>query len=116
MKTDIFHLILQMTCTILQALVGSTMLKLSNGFANPLPSAVCIISYAISYYCFSLALRKIPLAVGYAIWSGCSTVGNTIIGCFCFQEDLSLIKVVTLGAIILGTILINNGKAEELIA
>ena len=40
---------LQMTCTILLALIGSTMLKLSNGFMNFEPTVLCIICYGLSY-------------------------------------------------------------------
>ena len=101
---------LQMTCTILLALIGSTMLKLSNGFMNFEPTVLCIICYGLSYYCFALALQTIPLAVGYALWSGFSTVGNAIIGHLIFQESLGVAKIIVLSVIVIGVILINNGK------
>ena len=110
-KEDVYAVI-QMACTIILALVGSTMLKLSNGFVYIGPTIICAVSYCCSYYLFALALRRIPLTVGYAVWSGFSTVGNSILGYIVFDEALGIGKISFLCIIVLGTILINNGKKQ----
>ena len=101
---------LQMTLTVLLSLLGSTMLKLSHGFTNLPPTIVFIISYSLAFYCFALALRTIPLSVGYAIWSGFSTAANALVGHFYFHEALGPAKVFVLFIIILGIVLINNSR------
>lgn len=101
---------LQMTLTVLLSLLGSTMLKLSHGFTNLPPTMVFIISYSLAFYCFALALRTIPLSVGYAIWSGFSTAANALVGHFYFHEALGPAKVFVLFIIILGIVLINNSR------
>ena len=101
---------LQMALTILLSLLGSTMLKLSHGFTNLPPTIVFIISYSLAFYCFALALRTIPLSVGYAIWSGFSTAANALVGHFYFHEALGPAKVFVLFIIILGIVLINNSR------
>ena len=55
---------------IFSAYIGSSMLKISNGFTVIWATAVCIIVYVLSYYFFSVALKKIPLFLGYAILVG----------------------------------------------
>jgi len=104
------YAVIQMTCTILLSLLGSTTLKLSNGLSCVMPTIICAVSYCTSYYLFALALRRIPLTIGYAVWSGFSTVGNSILGCIVFHESLGGNKIFFLCIIVLGTILINNGK------
>ncbi len=101
---------LQMALTVLLSLLGSTMLKLSHGFTNLPPTMVFIISYSLAFYCFALALRTIPLSVGYAIWSGFSTAANALVGHFYFHEALGPAKVFVLFIIILGIVLINNSR------
>ncbi len=104
---------LQMGGTIFFSLIGATMLKLSNGFINPVPTILFIITYCLAFYFFSLALRTLPLSVGYAIWSGFSTAGNALVGHFYFHEPLEIAHLVVLGIIIVGIVLINNARIAE---
>jgi multidrug resistance protein EbrB len=103
---------LQMALTVLLSLVGSTMLKLSNGFTNLPPTILFIISYCLAFYCFAQALRTIPLSVGYAIWSGFSTAANALVGHFYFHESLGWQKIGILFIIIVGIVLINRSRIQ----
>ncbi|MBQ3508815.1 MAG: multidrug efflux SMR transporter [Peptococcaceae bacterium] len=104
------YIALQMTGTVLLSLIGSTMLKLSDGFSNLPPTLLFIVTYCLAFYLFSLALRTLPLSVGYAVWSGCSTAGNALVGHICFNESLGIAHIFVLLVIILGIILINNAR------
>lgn len=93
---------------ILLAFVGSTMLKVSDGFTVVWATALCVLTYAISYYFFSISLKKIPLFLGYAIWSAISTVGNFIIGIYIFDEPFNSAQIIAILLIVLGTVLIQK--------
>lgn len=97
---------------IFSAYIGSSMLKISNGFTVIWATAVCIIVYVLSYYFFSVALKKIPLFLGYAIWSALSTVGNFAIGIYIFDEPFSNAQIAAILLIVLGTVLIQK-KAKN---
>lgn len=101
---------IQMALTVLLSLLGSTMLKLSDGFSNLPPTLVFIVSYSFAFYFFAQALRTIPLSVGYAIWSGFSTAANALVGYFYFHEPLGAGKIIALLVIIVGIVLINNSR------
>ena len=88
------------------------MLKISNGFTVIWATAVCIIVYVLSYYFFSVALKKIPLFLGYAIWSALSTFGNFVIGIYIFDEPFSNAQIAAILLIVLGTVLIQK-KAKN---
>jgi small multidrug resistance pump len=64
---------------IVAEVADTTCLKLSDGFASPLPGAITSIAYVISFYLMSLTLRSIPTGVAYAIWSGVGIVLITVI-------------------------------------
>ena len=59
--------------SIISEIFGTTMLKLSDGFSNLLPSIGVIIGFVIAFYCLSLCLKTIPFSLAYAIWSGIGT-------------------------------------------
>lgn len=98
---------------ILFEIIGTTMLKLSNGFSVLLPSIAVAICFGFSFLFLVFALRTIPLSLGYSIWSGLGTAGAALIGVLLFNEVLSNINVIGLIVIILGVVVMNwHGKSE----
>jgi multidrug transporter EmrE-like cation transporter len=61
--------------------VGATVsLRYSDGFTRPLPSALTIVGYGISFYLLALVLKDISVSTTYAIWTGAGTAAVAIIG------------------------------------
>jgi small multidrug resistance pump len=89
-------------------IIATVSLKLSDGFTKPMPSVVVVLGYAVSFYALSISLRTIPLGVVYAIWSGVGTAAIVVIGLFLFRETLDLVKVVGIGLIITGVVMLNG--------
>jgi small multidrug resistance pump len=89
-------------------IVATVSLKLSDGFTKPAPSVVVVAGYALSFYALSITLRTIPLGVVYAIWSGVGTAAIVVIGLFLFRETLDVVKVVGIGLIIGGVVMLNG--------
>jgi small multidrug resistance pump len=69
---------------------------------------VVVAGYALSFYALSISLRTIPLGVVYAIWSGVGTAAIVVIGLFLFRETLDAVKVVGIGLIITGVVMLNG--------
>ncbi|WP_026692973.1 DMT family transporter [Peribacillus kribbensis] len=82
--------------------VGFVMfMKLSNGFKNRLFTVLTLLSASLSLYFLSLALRTIPLGVGYAIWTGIGAAGSVILGMIFFKEPRGFLRIVFLLLIII---------------
>ena len=79
-------------------------LKFSQGFTKILPSIFTVIGMLASFYFLSLALKKLPLSIAYAIWTGIGTVGTFLFGVFYFGESISAAKIICVGMIIFGII------------
>jgi small multidrug resistance pump len=62
-----------LSAAILLEVAGITSMKLSRGFAEPLPSIAVPIFYVLSAAAVILALKRLDLSVTYAIWSGVGT-------------------------------------------
>ncbi|MCW2992922.1 MAG: quaternary ammonium compound-resistance protein QacE [Conexibacter sp.] len=83
--------------------VGATLaLRVSDGFSRPMPSAIVVVGYGISFWLLALALKDIPVSLTYAIWSGVGTALIAIAGVVAFGETMNLMKLASLGIIVLG--------------
>lgn len=102
---------------ILFEVCGSTMLNLSNGFTDFLPSLASIISFIASFACLGLALNGIPLSTAYAIWAGLGTALTACIGIIFFGEAIGALKIVALTFIVIGVVVLNksheHGEEQE---
>lgn len=67
----------------------------------------------LSFSLLSVALRVIPMAVAYAVWEGLGIVGIALIGHLLFGEHLTPTRLMALGAIIAGIVLLERGVGGE---
>jgi small multidrug resistance pump len=87
--------------------LGTTALKASDGFTRPMPSALTIVAYGVTFYFLSLALRAIPTGVAYAIWSGVGIVVISIISWVWFKQQLDAAAIAGMALICAGVVVIN---------
>ncbi len=92
---------------ILTEVVGTTMMKASQGLTRLAPSALMFVMYAISFIFMALALKKIEVSTAYAIWSGLGTALIATIGIMAFRESFSLPKLAGILLVIGGVVLLN---------
>jgi small multidrug resistance pump len=93
------------------AIVGEIMatsaLKAADGFTRPLPSALVIMGYGLSFYCLSQALRTIPMGLAYALWSGIGIVAISLIGLVAYRQRLDGAALLGMGLIVAGVLVIH---------
>jgi len=98
---------------IIGELIGTTRLKMSQGFSKWGIGIVALIAYVICFYFFSKSLKIIDLGVAYAIWSGVGIVITTIIGIIIWKEKVNLITILAITMIIIGIMLLNLMSASN---
>jgi small multidrug resistance pump len=92
---------------ILTEVVGTTLMKVSQGLTKLIPSVLMFVLYGISFVFMALALKKIEVSTAYAIWSGLGTAVIAAIGIVAFRESFNFTKLMGLILIIGGVILLN---------
>jgi small multidrug resistance pump/multidrug resistance protein EbrB len=92
--------------------LGTSMLKLSDGFTNLWPSVILMVSFAVSFTLMGFVLKTIPLSIAYSVWAGLGTVATGLIGVFVYGEVLSTVNSIGLIVIVLGVIVMNVGKTN----
>ncbi|MEO8684189.1 MAG: multidrug efflux SMR transporter [Devosia sp.] len=92
---------------IVGEVIATTFLRASAGFTQPVPTAVVVIGYGITFYFFSLALQTIPVGVAYAIWSGVGIVLVSIIAFLVYKQALGAPALIGMGLILASVLVIN---------
>jgi small multidrug resistance pump len=98
---------LYLLIAILTEVVGTSLMKISQGLTRLLPTIFMFVLYGISFVFMALALKKIEVSIAYAIWSGLGTALIALIGIAWFRESISLPKLMGLVLIVGGVILLN---------
>ena len=93
---------LLLATAIVSEVIATLALRASDGFSRPLPVAIVVIGYGLSFWLLALALKHIPVSLTYAIWSGVGTALIAIGGVVAFGETMNAMKLASLAVIILG--------------
>jgi len=98
---------LYLALAILFEVVGSSFLKVSDGFSKIIPTLITIVAYIISFYFFSQTLKTLPLGVAYAIWGGLGIVLTALISVFVFKQSIDLAAILGITLIVSGVVVLN---------
>ncbi len=106
-----FHWLILLAAIAVEIL-ATTALK-SAVSAPVLLALLPLLLIGLSFALLSVALRVIPMAVAYAVWEGLGIAGIALIGHLLFGEHLTPTRLLALGAIIAGIILLERGVGSE---
>jgi sugE protein len=76
----------------------------SQGFTNLAWSLIALVFFLCTLFFLSVALKKVDVGVGYAVWAGIGSVGAALLGPVFFDEVLTPAKAFWLVVIIAGVI------------
>ncbi len=84
-------------------------LKYTAGFTRLMPSLWTVASMAISLGLLGYALKTLPVGTAYAVWTGVGAAGTALLGIYLFGESASVVRLASLGLIILGILGLKAG-------
>ncbi|MEO8607778.1 MAG: multidrug efflux SMR transporter [Chloroflexota bacterium] len=92
---------------IVSEIIGTTSLKLSQGFTKPLFGILMVACYIVTFYFLSLTLKNMSIGTAYAIWAGLGTAGTVILGILIFREPVDFARILGIILIIAGVAVLN---------
>ena len=92
---------------ITSEVIGTSCLKLSEGFSKPIPTLVVLVAYSTSMLLLSRVVQTIPLGITYALWSGIGIVAIVLVGLFAYKQVPSPVQLVGIATITAGVIIVN---------
>ncbi len=90
---------------------GTLALKIFGIHSPVLALLVTGLAITVSYVLLSLAFRKIPVAVAFAIWEALGLALITVLGVALLGEHLSPVQWTALGGLLLGARMLHLGSA-----
>ncbi|MFY0759831.1 quaternary ammonium compound efflux SMR transporter QacH [Metabacillus dongyingensis] len=98
---------LYLALAIVGELIGSSLLKASDGFSKLFPTIGVIIAFVSCFFFLSVSLKTIPLNTAYAIWSGLGVVFTTIISVLIWKEKINMASIAGIILILAGVVILN---------
>jgi len=87
--------------------IGTSCLKLSQGFSRPVPTLIVLSAYAISMTLMSRVVQVLPMGLTYALWSGIGIVAIVLIGLLVYRQVPTQGQLVGMALITAGVITVN---------
>ena len=103
---------IMLALAIASEVTATVALKASDGFSRPLPAAIVVAGYALSFWLLALVLKHLSVGTTYAVWSAAGTAAVALIGVFAYGEAAGALKLASLGLIVLGVIGLNAAGAH----
>jgi quaternary ammonium compound-resistance protein SugE len=77
-------------------------LKFTDGFTKIVPTALTLITMAISVFLLGLAAKSLPIGTAYAVWVGIGAAGTVVMGIVLFAEPSDWPRLLCIGLILAG--------------
>lgn len=98
-----FYLLAAITTEV----IATAALKNTDHFTNWPPVLLVVFGYAGAYYCFSLAIRTLPMSLAYATWSGMGIMLVALIGSVSYGQRLDVPALLGISLIVAGIVVLN---------
>jgi small multidrug resistance pump len=98
---------LWLAAAIVAEIIGTSLLKLSEGFSRPARTVLAFAFFALALTGLIHVLRYLPLSVTYAVWAGLGTALVAAVGITVFGETVSAVKILSIGLIMAGVVSLN---------
>jgi small multidrug resistance pump len=92
---------------IVAEVIATSMLKSTEGFTRLWPSVVVVVCYETAFILMSLTLKKIPVGIVYAVWSGVGVALITLVAWLFLGQTLDAAGLLGVALIVGGVVVIN---------
>ncbi|MGF1649838.1 MAG: DMT family transporter [Hyphomicrobiaceae bacterium] len=87
-------------------------MKASKGFTVLWPTLLTVVGVIGGIGLLTLALRTLPVSVGYPVWVGAGAIGTVLLGHLMFGEPLGFVKLASVALIAIGVAGLKASAAE----
>ncbi len=89
------------------------LLPASNNFEKPIPTAILLFSYGISFYFLAQVSQKLPLSIVYASWAGLGVFSVALLSYVFYKQSLNWQTTFGLFLIVVGVTIVNVYKTQS---
>ena len=104
--------ILILSVAIVSEVLGTTFMKLSEGFTQPVFGIATAACYILSFMMLTFALKDLSLGMAYGIWGGACTFLTTLSGIIFWSVPFSIVVGIGMFSFVAGIALLSKGTQE----
>lgn len=93
---------------IIAEVIATTTLKSTEGFTHLWPSVIVLTCYEIAFLLLAVSVKRIPVGIVYAVWSGLGVALVTVVAWFSMGQTLDSAGITGILLIIGGVVVINT--------
>ena len=93
---------------------GTMLLPVTKSFSKIIPTSFLIFFYICAFFCLSIVVTKLPLAIVYATWCGLGIFTIAILGNIIYGQSLSWQSIFGMFLIVIGLTLVNLYTAKDI--
>ncbi|WP_181351108.1 multidrug efflux SMR transporter [Thalassobacillus sp. CUG 92003] len=93
--------------SVILEVIGTTNMKLTEGFTNLVPSIIAVVSYGSSLVLYVYLSKLTELGIINALWSAFGTALVVVAGMMMYNEALSMVKILGILLILAGVVGLN---------
>ncbi len=94
---------------IIFEVLGTVLMKMSDGLSNLIPTIAMFVAYFFCFCFAAMALKVLDMGFFYATWSAACIIILGFVGFMFFNENISMVKVLSTALIVVGVIGFNYG-------
>lgn len=98
---------LQLALSILLEVIGTSLMKKTEGFTNVPMTVAMLTCYGGAFYFLSHVVKHLPIGIVYATWSGVGIILISLAAYFFYQQTLDKHALIGIAFIIVGVIFLN---------
>lgn len=98
---------LLLSVAIVAEVIATSTLKATEGFTRLWPSVIVVVCYETAFLLLALTLKRMPMGIVYAVWSGAGVALVTLAGWLVLGQALNTAALLGLALIIGGVVVIN---------
>ena len=99
---------------IVAEVVATSTLKATEGFTRLWPSVIVVVCYETAFILMSLSMKKIPVGIVYAVWSGVGVALITLAAWIFLGQTLDAAGLAGV-ALIVGGVVVNNAVSKSVV-
>lgn len=92
---------------IVAEVAATSTLKSTEGFTRLWPSVVVVCCYEVAFILLALCVKRIPVGIVYAIWSGVGVALITLVAWWFMGQTLDAVGLAGVALIVGGVVVIN---------
>lgn len=92
---------------------GFYALNVPESLSRATPTVLVFATFSLTFWLLARVMRRLPLGVVYALWSGCTTVLTSLMDLVVFGQQLAFGQVLGISLIVMGAVWLHLGLSSN---